>query len=209
MQKSQQLISDLFDLFVTTISLVCGVCEMWKCEWTCIAHVFLCVCHIEGWGEKKVRSTGGPESCRTQRQIRQEFTCTDSCRPRQVNVESRKSLAIPRLRLRKKPRVWTEASFHPLHFCCTSSPWLVFFRNTNHQFINLWQYSARSDVWEDFPLDVVLVEMDFTENLFIIVQDPTARYTLGTQTGENCVLTTSTLRQTSQFTTTNSGRSRS
>ena len=40
-----------------------------------------------------------------------------------------------------------------------------------HQFINLWQHVTRATVWEDFPQDTVLVEMDFAENLSIIVQD--------------------------------------
>ena len=40
-----------------------------------------------------------------------------------------------------------------------------------HQFINLWQHTARAGVWESFPDDAVLVEMDFAENFTIIVQD--------------------------------------
>ena len=41
----------------------------------------------------------------------------------------------------------------------------------SHQFINLWQHSSRAKVWESFPNDAVLLEMDFAENLSIIVQD--------------------------------------
>ena len=40
-----------------------------------------------------------------------------------------------------------------------------------HQFINLWQHSVRAEVWEDFPKDAVLIEMDFAENFTIVVQD--------------------------------------
>ena len=41
----------------------------------------------------------------------------------------------------------------------------------DHQYVNLWQHSARQRVWDEFPKDAVLIELDFAENFSIIVQD--------------------------------------
>ena len=42
---------------------------------------------------------------------------------------------------------------------------------SKHKFIHLWQAAQRRLVDEDFPLDAMLIELDFAENLSITCQD--------------------------------------
>ena len=73
--------------------------------------------------------------------------------------EKKRSVAMERVQYSANPM------FYMLHLISLVQAF------AKHQFINLWQHSARSAVWESFPKDAVLLEMDFAENFTIIVQD--------------------------------------
>ena len=104
-------------------------------------------------------------SRKTKRNTRRNVRNTRSGRSKSHNNQDQNDEKKKRSAAMERVQYSSNPMFYMLHLISVVQ---VF---AKHQFINIWQHSARSGVWDEFPKDAVLIEMDFAENFTIIVQD--------------------------------------